>query len=35
MRVNMNKTKVMIRRERQKETQKAVRGHVVSVVETW
>ena len=33
MRVNMNKTKVMISGERQKVTQKAVRYRVVSVVE--
>ena len=33
MRVNMNKTKVMISIERQKIMQKAVRWHVVSVVE--
>ena len=33
MRVNMNKTKVMISGERQKQVQKAVRCHVVSVVE--
>ena len=33
VRVNMNKNKVMISGERHKVTQKAVRGHVLSVVE--
>ena len=33
MRVNMNKAKVIISRERQNVMPKAARGHVVSVVE--